>query len=95
VDNGAATSVTATPASGYSLANASECGSGALSGNVYTTAAVTANCAISVVFTAVPVTPASTPVGAPTLSAWASYLLTACIGISAFVAMRYGCKSIA
>jgi hypothetical protein len=55
VDNGATASVTATAASGYSLAGASGCGSGALSGNVYTTAAITANCAISVAFTAAPV----------------------------------------
>jgi len=53
---------------------------------------ITADCAISIVFTAVPVGPASKPVGAPTLSAWALYLLTACIGISAFF-MRYRCKS--
>ena len=54
VDNGATASVTAAPAPGYALASASGCG-GALSGNDYTTAAVTANCSISVAFTAAPV----------------------------------------
>jgi len=57
VDNGASASVTATAASGYSLASASGCGSGTLAGNVYTTAPIVANCAISVAFTATPTTP--------------------------------------
>ena len=86
VDNGASASVTASPASGYSLANASGCGSGTLSGNVYTTTAITANCAISVAFAAVPVTPSGTPVGAPTLSTWALYLLAVCLATLAFAA---------
>lgn len=55
VDNGATASVTATAAGGYSLASATGCGSGALSGNVYTTTAVTSDCAVSVAFTAAPV----------------------------------------
>ena len=53
VDNGTTASVTAIPAGTYALAGANGCG-GSLSGNVYTTAAVTANCAISVTFTAAP-----------------------------------------
>lgn len=54
VDNGATASVTATAASGYSLASANGCGSGTLTGTTYTSAAVTADCQISVVFTAAP-----------------------------------------
>lgn len=93
INSGATAIFTLTPNPGYQIASVGGTCGGTLSGSVYTTAAITANCAVSVVFTAVPVTPASTPVGAPTLSAWALYLLAACIGISAFAAMRYECKS--
>lgn|GEM_PF-2491094 len=55
IDNGATASVTASPAPSHSLASASGCGSGTLAGNVYTTAAVTADCVVTVAFTAAPV----------------------------------------
>lgn len=86
VDNGAAASVTANSAPGYSLASAGGCGNGALVGNVYTTPAITADCSVSVAFAAVP---AGKPVGAPALVARMLYLLAACIGMSAFIALRF------
>jgi hypothetical protein len=55
IDNGAPASVTASPAPSHSFASASGCGSGTLSGNTYTTAAITADCAITVAFTTAPV----------------------------------------
>ena len=86
VDNGTTTSVTATAAPGYLLASASGCGSGTLAGNVYSTPAITADCTISVAFTAVAVAPA---VSAPTLSTWALYLLACGTAILALVARRF------
>jgi uncharacterized delta-60 repeat protein len=52
VDNGATAQITASTSTGYALTGASGCG-GALGGNVYTTAAVGANCTVNFVFTAV------------------------------------------
>jgi hypothetical protein len=49
VNHGVATSFTVTPATGYSLGSVSGCG-GTLSGNTYTTGAVTANCTVSASF---------------------------------------------
>lgn len=83
VDNGATASVTAAPAAGYRLAGASGCG-GSLSGNVYTTAAITDDCAITVSFTAAPI---SAPVGAPALSIWAVWLLAVGIVVGAMLAL--------
>ncbi len=49
VDNGATTSFTLTPAAGYAIASVTGC-SGSLVGNVYTTGAITANCAVTATF---------------------------------------------
>jgi predicted extracellular nuclease len=60
VAQGQATSFTVTPNSGYSFTVGGNCG-GTLSGNTYTTAAVTADCSVSASFAFIPVLP-----GAPT-----------------------------
>jgi predicted extracellular nuclease len=49
VDNGATTSFTLTPATGFAIDSVSGCG-GSLVGNVYTTGAITADCAVSATF---------------------------------------------
>ena len=49
VKHGATTSFTVTPATGYSIDGVSGCG-GTLSGNTYTTGAITANCTVSASF---------------------------------------------
>jgi hypothetical protein len=49
VDNGATASFTLTPAAGFAIASVTGCG-GSLVDNVYTTGAITANCAVSATF---------------------------------------------
>ncbi len=49
VDNGATTSFTLTPAAGFAIASVTGCG-GSLVGNVYTTGAITADCAVTATF---------------------------------------------
>ena len=49
VDNGTTTSFTLAPAAGYAIASVSGCG-GSLVGNVYTTGAITADCAVTATF---------------------------------------------
>ncbi len=49
VSHGSSTTFTVTPGTGYYVSSASGC-SGTLSGNTYTTGAITANCTVSVVF---------------------------------------------
>jgi hypothetical protein len=61
VDQGATTSFTITPDSDYSIAEVSGCG-GTLSGNTYTTGAITANCTVTASFEF------AFPPAAPTLS---------------------------
>ena len=53
VNDGATTSFTTTPDPGYAIGTVTGCG-GSLIGNVYTTAPVTADCAVSANFTAAP-----------------------------------------
>ena len=50
VDNSTSTSFTLTPNTGFAIASASGCG-GSLSGNVYTTGAITTDCTVSATFT--------------------------------------------
>jgi predicted outer membrane repeat protein len=54
VNHGATTTFTVTPETGYSIASVSGCG-GRLSGNTYTTGAITAHCTVAASFT--PATP--------------------------------------
>ena len=49
VDYGSSTSFAVTPAPGYQIASVSGCG-GSLSGNLYTTGSITANCTVSATF---------------------------------------------
>ena len=49
MDNGATTSFTLTPATGFAIASVSGCG-GSLAGNVYTTGSITADCAVTATF---------------------------------------------
>ena len=88
VDNGATAAVTVSPASGYLIASVTGCG-GALNGNgnSYTTAAVVADCAISAVFSIVPVI-AAPPVAAPFLSQFMLAMLTLALLAIAVVAPR-------
>ncbi|MBF0345303.1 MAG: DUF1566 domain-containing protein [Nitrospirae bacterium] len=55
---------TVTPDTGYSLSSVSGCG-GSLSGNIYTTGAITGNCTVTAVFSPIP-TPTPTPTATPT-----------------------------
>ncbi|MDR0458304.1 MAG: hypothetical protein LBH10_04650 [Burkholderiaceae bacterium] len=52
VPNGAVSTFTVTPNTGYQIASVSGCG-GSLSGNIYTTAAATSNCTVTAAFTVV------------------------------------------
>lgn len=54
IDNGITTSFTVTPASGYQVATVSGC-NGSLVGTTYTTGAITGNCAVTAIFSAIPI----------------------------------------
>ena len=56
VDSGNTADITVTPDSGYEIDSVSGCGTGTLSGNTYTTGAVTENCTVSATFVASAVT---------------------------------------
>jgi uncharacterized repeat protein (TIGR01451 family) len=76
VDNGASASFTAVPSQGYSLASAAGCGA-TVAGNTITTAAITANCSVSVTFSANPVNGACGSDNGLTLSAAPTNLCSA------------------
>ncbi|MBS0582479.1 MAG: hypothetical protein JSS42_05185 [Proteobacteria bacterium] len=85
VNSGATATFTVTPASGYQITGVGGTCGGTLSGNAYTTNAVTANCTVSAAFSVVP---ASAPsVSAPALGRWGLILLL--LGMCA-AAVRHG-----
>jgi len=63
VNNGATTTCTATPNSGYQIASGSSTCGGSLSGNIFTTGAVTSDCAVTFTTSAIDTTPPATPSG--------------------------------
>ena len=54
VASGGTGTVTVTPSAGFMIGSVTGCGAGTLSGDTFTTGAVTANCSVSATFTAVP-----------------------------------------
>ena len=66
VSSNAATSFTVTPATGYSISSATGCG-GSLSGNIYTTGPITADCTVTASFSSTSTGSTSTSADVPTL----------------------------
>jgi hypothetical protein len=84
VTNNSTTSFTVIPSSGYGVASVSGC-SGSLSGNTYTTGAITANCTVSVTAVARNATSGSGSTSPPTI-ADALKVLQAAVGITPLTA---------
>ncbi|HEX7914765.1 InlB B-repeat-containing protein [Rudaea sp.] len=85
VNSGATATFTVTPTSGYQIAGVGGTCGGTLSGNAYTTNAITANCTVNAAFS-VALAPAPAA-SAPTLGQWGLTLLL--LGICA-AAVRHG-----
>jgi IPTL-CTERM motif len=84
IASGATTAFTITPNAGYRIDTVTGCG-GALSGNTYTTAAITADCGVLATFALLT---ASESVAVPTLGQWALLLLALLIVAAAAIMNR-------
>jgi len=95
VDNGATVSFTLTPNAGFAVASVSGC-NGTLSGSVYTTGTVTADCAVSATFgpASYQVTPVAGPHGSITPSTTRTAGYNAVLTFTANPAPSYKTKSV-
>jgi Leucine-rich repeat (LRR) protein len=84
IASGATTSFTITPNAGYRIDTVTGCG-GTLSGNTYTTAAITADCAVVATFALLV---ANDSLAVPTLGQWALLLLALMMVAAAAIANR-------